>query len=507
MSYALLVQIAIVVGVYAYHRWIEDKPPKPKPPVANMPVVEEGGAVPIIYGRTRVRAPILSWYGYARPVAAADTGGLAGLNEYLWAADFFYTLGLTFTTGTNRVHNVWAGEMKLVFTPQPPFIQNGDGEFESETLVEAASSTGTGFIGGKIEFFNGKPLQRLIDPVTFAPTTEAGRRIQLASAPSPDLVPAFRGYLSALLYNGTFSSWDPVTGPPDSFYIGASPNPPAFSFEVSSYPQYGTGPFAQVGLDANGADVIRDLLVGTFGKLSVDPANIDIVSFAAASYTLYTEGIGYSRAFEERMTAVEMMQDVLRHIDGILYWNRATQKWVLKLVRADYNSSLIPSITPDNCEELKFTDAGGWTSIHNKVRIVYSDRANNYQDGSVTAQNPANFFGQDSEAAEIVLPFMACTTREQANIIAARELAARSRPLLKCQALVDRRLLDANPGDVLALYWPEANVTNRLMRVSAADPGGSGSNSVLLSLIEDYFFVYRFEPNPNTFPPFPDAAG
>lgn len=511
MSYALLVQLAIVVGVYAYHRWFEDKPPKPKPADANMPRVEEGGAVPIIYGRCRVRAPILSWYGFAKAYANADTDGFGGSNEYLWGADFLYVLGLTFNNGTNRVHNVWAGELKLFWDDTNFTVHGhaatGDGEFEEDILIESSLVNGSGFVGGKIEFLNGKPLQRLIDSGTFAPTTEAGRRIQLASSPTPDLVPAFRGYLSALLFNGPFGTWSPVTGSTRGFWIGATPNPPAFSFEASSYPVYGTGPFSQVGDDANPADVIYDILIGTFGKLGLNPSQIDITAFAECSYTLYSEGHGYSRAFEERMTAAEMIQDVLRHIDGVVYFDQATQKIVLKLIRADYNSSLIPAITPDNCEDLKFADAGGWTSIHNKVRVVYSDRANNYQDGSVTAQNPANFFGQSSEAAEIVLQFPGCTTRSQADQIAARELAARSRPLLKCQALVDRRLLPARPGDVLALYWPEANVSNRLMRVAAESPGDAGSNSVLLNLIEDYFYVYRFEPNPDTFPPFPDAAG
>lgn len=508
MSYALLVQLAIVAGVYAYHRWFEDKPPKQKPPDVNMPRVEEGSTVPIIYGRTRVRAPVLAWTDDAKVVAAADiSGGIAGTNAYLWSADFFYVLGLTFDRGRNAVHNMWAGDLKLFWNPQLGG-QTGDGEFENPILAETLITNGTGFVGGSVEFLNGKATQRIIDASTFAPTTYAGQRIK-RTAPGGDtgLVPAFRGYLSVLLYNGTFGAWDPVTGSPTSFWIGATPTPPAFSFEASSYPIYGVGPFSQVGDDANPADAIYDILTNPFGKLGINPDKIDVGSFTAASYALFTEGHGYSRAFEERMTAAEMIQDVCRHIDAVLYFNRLTQKITIKLIRADYNSSLIPTIGQHNCEELKFTDAGGWTNIHNKVRVVYSDRENNYQDGSVTAQNPANFFGQASEAAEIVLQFPGCTTRNTANLIAARELAARSRPLLKCQALVDRRLLDVNPGDPVALYWPEANITNRLMRVAAVSEGDEGSNGVLLNLIEDYFYVYRYAPAPETFPTFPDSAG
>src|SRR3954470_3712751 len=93
---------AYLLGQYAYHRWVEDHPKKMTVVTIDIPTVRPGTALPMFFGKVRIRQPILTWWGYPKIVAAADTGGLAGDAPYLYAADFIYALGIPFQDGINR---------------------------------------------------------------------------------------------------------------------------------------------------------------------------------------------------------------------------------------------------------------------------------------------------------------------------------------------------------------------------------------------------------------------
>ncbi len=271
---------------------------------------------------------------------------------------------------------------------------------------------------------------------------------------------------------------------------GTTAQLPSYSFECSSYPAVGLYG-SQVGDEANPADVIYDLLTGTFGKLGLSTDLVDSVSFEAAARTLLDEAHGYSRAFDELRSASEYIADILKQIDAVLYEDPIDSKIKLKLIRADYVPADCLEINPENCQKIETPAAGGWTGRANKIRVTFPKRGSQYTDGSATAQNQANAVGQDGIVEEVVLDFRGVCTQALADTIAGRELAALSRPMFKCSAIVDRSFLRINPGDVVALTWPDWHISGMLMRVAGVTRGSLQSGAIKLDLIQDFFYTAR----------------
>lgn len=489
---------AYLLGDYAYHRWIaeDSTPPKPKPArEIDIPRTDDGAAIPMIYGRCRVRSPWLAWTS-AFEATPGDEVSFGNQAAFIYSMDMFFVLGIPFPDGDQGIHNVFVDDLKLL---GGPFLDalTGDGGNETPAIVDSGATLADadqGFIGQCVEFLNGKSTQQLCNQTTpFAATTAAGQRMA-ASAGSGAFVPGFRGYLSALLHNTGGVQW----------FIGSSPRTGAYSFECSSYPTEDQcvttsdvlGEFGQpvklpkIGLEANPADVLRDVLVS---KLGVSTAYVDDATFAAAGLTLYKEGDGYSRAHDDGAEAGEVVEEILKQIDGVLREDPATGKVQLKLIRADWDPSAVPLISPACCDRLENFSAGGRSNLTTKIRIVFSNRDKDYQDDSEPAHNQAAAAGQDGVVREIVIRMPGICTAANARAHATRELSARSRPIARFRATCDRtgQLTTLRPGDPVVVTWPRYGVSEMACRVAHVGRGQLGDDKISLDLIQDFVTVHR----------------
>lgn len=483
---------------YVYHRWFDDDD-APKTPAANseftLPRTELGAGIPLIYGRCRVRTPWLAWAGTPAAIPAADVPTIAGGAQFIYAVNLFFVMGIPIAGGTNRVRSVYVDKLKLQGGDLG--LIPGNGNFETPIIVE--SSTGPlagdlGYIGAEAEYLNGGATQLLADPTSGAPQTWIAGRMTTDTVPIDGrLIPGFRGYMS-LGFFGTSRPW----------FVGSSPRPGAYSMEVSSYPAafplLGFNGFANSALisgqpkifeECNPMDVVLDLLTGTFGKGGVPLSRIDTVGFAACASTLFVEGLGYSRAIEEVRDARDVIREIEEHVDGVIYEDEASGLVKFKLIRADYNVATMPRIDP-SCAELLGTFAfGGRDNLVNKIRVQFQNRAKDYEDDSADAMNQAQAVGQDGYVREVVLRYPGCCTETLAKALARRELSARSRPIAKCRAVVDRSRLRLNPGDAVLVNWPEANVSNMVMRVATVGRGTLSSGKIAVDLIQDVTYLVR----------------
>lgn len=523
--YLELALAGIMVGEYIYHRLTETQPTPPPAQSLSLPITATGGVVPMLYGRCRVRAPILAWVGVPR---TATTDGVATSPVVAYGIQMFFVLGVPFQNGSARLWNVWMGDRILTFVDALP--QAGIGGFELAIQADLYTTIAwpNGAYGGYIELLNGNPMQTLVDGSGDA-TCVAGQKM-LDDGIAPTLIPAYRNYISALLFeaagedgsgrvptnagwlnlrDGSRTLWtdefnpDVVPGGPGNYdnpsnikegwIFGADTQVNPVSFEVSSYPQgLGSG---LIDNDVNPIDVIFDVLTSTFGKLGLDPSTrLDMPSFVAAATTLNTEGHGYSRSVESSTTALDLITEICAQIDAVMYEDTVTGLIGIKLIRPDYDVGSLALITPENCEELQNFAMGGWTDVPNQIQVVFTNRADNYQPGSSTSQSQGNAVGQDGETRLLVLQMPGVTTQDLADQIVSRELQARSRPLMKCRAIVNREFLRAKTGDVYLLTWPEANISRVVMRVGAAGRGTLENGQISLDLIQDYFYQWRARP-------------
>lgn len=547
---------AFLIGEYVYHSYFDD-PPKPHPaPELTLPRVDKGAAYPIIYGRCRVRAGVPAWCD--NPLFDQLTSGSA-LEAYLGAApsggsDVYFMstlmiLGIPFLDGQQTLYGIWAGDSRFQHFYDggsdthnvQPWQLKGDGTDYgtrwARLTLDTTGRLGTGRCFGAIEFLAGGTSQVIVDVpgpsnahwnVAYNMTRSGGGGTHVwdkfyGTWPVSD-VPGYRGFLGVGLYGQQILGVGPA-----HWLVGESAAVPQYSFEVRSLPTTSLGPSTSVDSgdgvgapagdantaygtyigganDANPVDVLYDIITSPFGKLGLPTSRIDAISFAAAATTLANEGHGISRAWEGGQTAAQMIAEVLLQIDGVLFEDPTTGTIKLKLIRNDYTVSALPLIDPSNCTRLENFAAGGWTGIPNKVRLTFTNRADGYRDGSAQAQSLANFVGQDGEAREVNISMLGITTAKLASATVDRELARRSRPLIKCTAVVDRTLVGVNPGDAVRLKWPEYGLTETVMRVASAGRGTRESPEISLTLLQDYFYIWRLS-NPSAVFARPRSAG
>lgn len=463
---------AFLLEEFIRHKITDEKSGGPRP---DIPRVDEGTSVSMLFGKYRVRSPILVWKG---PFS---------YNDDRLDMDVFFVLGLGFQYGLvrNRIHRIWASDVEL--TPATAIAElTGNGLFEDLAFV--TMPRGTPSTTGFVEFLNGSPAQALVDGAGAAATYTAEKMINAGL--SGLNIPAYRHVLSvALLQDG---------GAVVGFCHGNGSNGgalPAYQFEASSFYEADgsqpTGLFGVIGQDANPVSVIYDVLTATIGKLGLSSSLIDLASFEAAAYTLYTESHGYSRCFEQYTTASEIIYDVLRQIDGVLFQDPTSGLIKIKLIRNDYDPATLATINKANGHKLQSFAFGGRTNLVNKVVVKFPNRALEYTEDSRSAQNLANAVGQDGQTAEEVLEYLGCCYGELAVRLAERELYARSRPVLKCRAIVDRSFVNVRIGDPLKLVWNNPDVSGAIMRVVGVQHGTLENGAIALDLVSDASYVWR----------------
>jgi hypothetical protein len=300
---------------------------------------------------------------------------------------------------------------------------------------------------------------------------------------NPDNIPAYRGVMSAFLGGGQFGGY---------WLLGKSPRVPTLGIEAQSLPSDVslsiTDPTSGY-IDANPSEVIKEILTGSYGKLGIDPSLIDNNSFSDAAVTLLNEKNGYSRSVDSAQDAAQIITEILVQIDGTIFTDPASGKIKIKLVRPDFDPNTIPEINQFNCKDLENLTLGGWSDIVNRVRLKWTNRSKGYVDDSAVAMSGSNSFISGQQ--EVVIQMPGVHRADLADQLAARELAARSRPIARCTAVVDRTFHLVNPGDAVAVRWPKANIAGMVFRVGAVNRGSRKNSMIRLDLIQDYHYVWR----------------
>lgn len=473
----MLIELGVGLGLlgvkWVYHRLTEEPPPK-QVYEATFPTTEDGAPVGVLFGRYRVSRPAIAWVGELDSEAGSIGNGSPN-HPSVYRASVLYEVARGFTSATNNIHGGWIGRKKLFW--QPP-------------IVEVPALSTEGHVGGLIEILAGGSTQVLVDPSTGAGVTAAGQRMR-AAGHAAAAIPGYRGRISAFLYNNV-----------GGFYFGPSGSFPSVEFEASSYhaghSQLGT--FARVGSDSNPVNVIYEILTSPF-LMGLPESAIDVSgTFKAAQYTLHTETHGYSRFWSERVEAQEMLNDVLRQIDGLLYFDHRSKKVKVKLIRPDFSPGDLFVINRSNCQRLVAFAMGGQAQVSNVI-VKYRDRAEGYEVRSVRAADEGNIAGHDEQAVIEELDYPGCCDAETAQRIAARELAARSKPFVRCRAIMKRTALRVEPGDPVRVVYTNPDV-NAIFRVVDVDRGSPKDGAIALDLVLDTSYVWRGQ-NPQL----PDYGG
>jgi hypothetical protein len=279
---------------------------------------------------------------------------------------------------------------------------------------------------------------------------------------------------------GTGTVTDPLGYPPsgDDNLLGL--------YVPSHYTQRGNQ--NDIAGDMNPANMLYELMTNSAWGLNRPASLIDAGSFRVAGTTLTGEGFGLSMQLDTELSAEDLINEILRHIDAAMYTDPATGLWTIKLARADYDPATVPELTPLDGTKPEFT-RGSWEETLNEIFITYTDRAD-FKQKSVKADESANYATR-GEIASDTINFLGISNQPLAQQVAMRELKTHSYPLAKLKLKVSRKAWNYRIAGVFKFTWPAYGITGQIFRITAINYGALDSGQIEIEAVEDIFGVSK----------------
>lgn len=436
----------------------------------NFPRADEGDPVARFYGTVKLQGPnTIGLTDYIPvPIKKKVKTGLFSSKKIITGYKNYIGVDLAWALGPGVVYRrLWFGE-NLVWA----------GCLYGETCVNeipidlpelygGSKDGGRGGIGGKVTMYCGA-FDQARDPY-------------LALKLDPN-VPAYVG-----IAHMVFSSLDGLSG----FWFGNANNVDAISCEASyfsnSLGQVDVYKYMPNGLDANPVEVLYDILVSGWGNLGYDPAKINVAGWIAKAEQIRLEGNGISISIANATEAKDVVKQILRQINGMIYEDQTTGFVELDLIRDDYDIVDLDVLGPSQIVEIRNYSKKLWNETNNVVRVKYTDRDAGYiKDKVAIAKDFALLrFQGKQRPVEITMPGV--YNAALANQIAARELSNLNVPLFQCEMVLNRTVASLKPGAVFILEWPEWGIVQMVMRVRKVGKGDLRDGKITISVVQDEF--------------------
>lgn len=213
---------------------------------------------------------------------------------------------------------------------------------------------------------------------------------------------------------------------------------------------------------------------------------IDENSFVYAANLLCSENFGLCIPWYRQEDVDSFIQVVCDHIGAIIYQDRTTGRYTLRLLRDDYDSETIPHFDLDSgLLEIEEDDSASSEAVNEVVVTGFDPQTR--QDFQVRAQNIAAWHAQGGPISR-PLEFKGLPTTELGLRVAQRELRLLSAGLKKFRLKFDRRAWQLTPGSVCRISSPRNNIANMVVRIGEMSEGASnGQRAIVAKVMEDVF--------------------
>jgi hypothetical protein len=281
----------------------------------NFPTAIEGRPVPLIFGQVKVSGPNVTWWGDFRQIPIREK-----IKVGLWSKKSI-TTGFRYFVGIDMA--ICSGGAAADVTLQNVFIGDkpiGAADTQiNEPGILGGNDFGSGGVVSSVEFFPGSQTQVASTYLDTFQTPISGQR----------------GTAHYVFEGG---------------WIGNTTAIKPFGFEVSRFPSrlftdasavaqngdYTTGEHIVDSNDLNPMEIIYEAIRDDIWGMGRSSTLVDLANFSEAADTLHTEGNGFSIQFERHLSIRELLTLVQRQINGVLYFDRRTGLYKIKLARLDY---------------------------------------------------------------------------------------------------------------------------------------------------------------------------
>ena len=286
------------------------------------------------------------------------------------------------------------------------------------------------------------------------------------------IIPAFRSMVSAVLRK--------------CYVTAMSPYPKPWAFLVKRCPARSWyAAKAEINKSANPAHIIYDVLTNLDWGLGYPTSTIDDASFRAVADTLYAEGLGLSMLLANEDSIEKFIYSVMDHINAMFYASPIDGKFVIKLLRNDYDIATLPLFDETNITKLENYERPSFAEMVNEIVVNYRPQGTQ-NDDSVTIQNLAAVQAQQGVISQSV-NYPGIDTAANAARVAMRDLKLKSTPLCRVRIHVNRTAWDRTIGDCIKFSWAEHGVSGMVLRILSIDSGLLENGEMVIDCVEDIF--------------------
>lgn len=443
----------------------------PKPDIENaragslddvqFPRATEDAPLPLVLGRVRMNAPNTLWYGdwLTVPIQEKIKTGLFSSTKVTVGHKYYLGLDLGLSIGPGvSLREIWIDEELL-----------WDGT-TSDTVPTTVASFGDNNLFGGHKQGGGWSGSFTYYPGSFPQTVDSYVEGQVGSGN----VPGYAGMAHIVFQQN---------------YIGESNQLRKMAFTLAKYTNdLGTINSGRVGAnDMNPMEALYQVMVSDWGGLGIQVGDIDTANWIAVAETLYNEGNGVSIIVTSAQQGKQIVREILRQIDGILYQNPTTGKLAVKLIRNDYDAGTLPVFDEDDIVGVKTFTKTTWEDVVAQVKVSFPSREKESSRVAVSIDSATSSMIGRLKTVNMSFPF--CYDETLANQLASRERAQQSVPLFRMTLEMNRNAYNLQPGDVFKLSWPEYGFEELIMRVQKHDLGQLLRGKIVLDCIQDAFAV------------------
>lgn len=316
----------------------------------------------------------------------------------------------------------------------------------------------------------------------------------------------------------------------ENYYLGNSPSLPSVELIVSRpgvvlntddmrFMPWEANPFYEQAVvpfvpnsgilngDANPAGILYEMLANRKTGMGIPRVFIYDQDFVDAWNALQDEKFGLSHMIDSIRAGEDDINDILRHIDGVLYWDLQMGKYRLRLLRPwNGDPASLPVLNSANLTSLEYAE----TALNENVNEIKVEFTNVYRDllkDNVRAQNLAAI-QQAQRVNPATVAYMSVTRPALALQLAQRDLRVRSTVIGRGSFVGDRSLIQFTPGQLVRVTWPEKGLFDKVCRIGEIDYGTLVEGKITGSFVEDYWSLEApsYETNAPAPPTTPESA-
>ena len=238
--------------------------------------------------------------------------------------------------------------------------------------------------------------------------------------------------------------------------------------------------------DMNPAHIVYECITNTSWGMGSDSSIIDHLSFLTVAQKLYDEKFGLSLLWDGSKAINEFLTDIMSHIDGVLYVDRVTGKFTIKLIRDDYSFDDLEIFDESSIVGVTDFTKPLISDLTSQVTVRFWD-SQTFANSSTTVQDIA-LSRQQGTTIGISKDYPGITSATLASKVAMRDINTVATPLTACTIEITPSAGDSlTIGSVFRMQWPRLGVADMAVRVVKISYGTETSPNIVADVVQDVF--------------------